>query len=555
MKKVFSKIVLLLTVLSLLFAATACSDATTPPKAYTQSEVLAEAVQNTLKEQDIKVRGAATVYVAPLGKNVPVTVTADIKNQNGKVDFTVQYEGTATVLGQPVRVGNAYTYKDGILYTPAYNENGEIIEGAVNSSMVDLSLDDLLNPSGEIGAMLSALTGALAAESEIVRPQNGVYTLGAQTNLQLALQLLQQFVCAYADVPLGDMLASFAGEGYERSDLVADLEKIFGSPTVAGIAKNANALLARFGLPITVGDIANVVLDQMGYTKTDVYYMLKSIDSLAPIVARPTAKQTTYEYAMSYIGPLPTKLVEEKLGFSLAEIGATVLAYLDNDDCLFGMLWDMAAGYFDEALFLLGMLTGTDAQIAPPFLSCENLSKYVVNACAGALTLGIDAATMRVSALSFTVDFDVAFEQDEIKSFVLFDGTVTYGEAVTVEVPDAFIYPCIEAEEIDYGMLAAGAPWESALPVRVFVGSCETKDAFVRVYEDGEATSAYAVTFEDGMLLLPADLLNAAYENNVCYEIELALPINDEYENHYFVLTVVVNPKYDISVSPASLAA
>nr|MDE7394714.1 hypothetical protein [Clostridiales bacterium] len=222
MKKFFGKIVLLITAVCLLFSFTACNN-DPPPREYTQEEVIASAVENTLKEKDVKVSADATAYIAELNKNVPLSVAIDIKNQNGKIDFAASYSATTTVAGQSVTIGNSYTYKDGILYAPVYDQNGDIIPDQVATSMVDVSFEELLTPDGSGKTPLSQIMDALREQGgEIVKPQNGVYTFEAATDAKLALVALKTFVLAYKDTQIGDMLASFVGGGYTREDLVED---------------------------------------------------------------------------------------------------------------------------------------------------------------------------------------------------------------------------------------------------------------------------------------------------------------------------------------------
>lgn len=414
MKKVFSKIVLLLTTVCLLLSVTACNGKEPPARDYTKKEVISAAVENTCKETDIKVRGQADVYIAQLGETVPVTLSADVKNRDGKIDFTVWYEGTAT---------GRFTYKDGVLYTPDGGSNGE-----------DLSLEALLSQVGG-KEMLSELYAQVQAD-EIIKPQNGVYTLSSEADLKPALDFLKAFVLENEGTQLGEFIASYAQEGYTREQLVADLKKVFDSRSIAVLAKNIDALFASFGLPVTLQDIVDPLLEQMGYTKTNLYALAVSYLGAAGTVAvpKPKAGQTAYEYAIEAFGGIKPEFVANKLGFRLADIKELVLSYVDNDDCTFGDMWDMAVGFLDESLYMVGMLTGAP-QIMPPFLSCANLAEYTVNTCKGSLTMGVDASSLRISTLSFTVDVDINYGTEKIKAYLDFTGALTYGETVTVSAP------------------------------------------------------------------------------------------------------------------------
>ena len=431
MKKVFSKIVLLLTVVCLLFSITACGGKEPPVRDYSQREVLSSALQNTLKETDIKVRGQASLYIAQVGETVPVTVSADVKNQEGVIDFTARYSGS---LGAAT-VENEFVYKDGILYTPAYDGSGNLLDGERNGHPVALSLEGLLEQIGG-GGILSTLYAEVVSDA-VIRPQGGVFTLSAAGDYQSTLTFLQQSVLARQDMQFGEFLASFAEEGYTREKLVKDLEKIFDSRSIRLLEKNINALFETFHLPITLQDVADPLLEQMGYTKNQIYAL--AVQFVGPVgaagVPKPKAGQTTYEYALEAFGLLSPSILTKKLGIDLADLKATVLAYIDDDACTFGMLWDGLVAYLDEIIYAFGLLAGVPTQITPPFLSCANLSDYAVNTCKGALSMGVDAASMRIRALAFTVDVDIDYGQEKIKAYIDFTGNLTYGEQVSVEAP------------------------------------------------------------------------------------------------------------------------
>lgn len=543
MKKIFGKIVLLITAVCLMFSFTACAgDPPTPPKEYTQEEAIATAVQNTLKEKNMKVRADAEAYIAKLQKKVPLSVSVDIQNQNGKIDFAASYTATTTALGQQVTIGNSCVYKDGILYSPAYDQNGDVIPDRVSTSIVDFSLEELFTSLPQITAMLGKRGG------ETVKPKDGVYTFEAAVDAKPVLAGLQTIVLHYKDTQIGDMIADLVGGDYTREALIEDLTEVFDSENVAGLAQNLDVLFAHLGLPLTTKALVNEILSEMGYTKNDIYYLVASIFGSG--TPKPTAEQTTYDYVMGFVGMLSPDLILEELGYSMAQIKELVIdGYVDKNDCLFGGLWDMAIGYLEN------MLSSAGVPIESVFLSCEDLAKYTVNTCKGSVKLVIDAKTMRICKFAFMVDTDIDYEQEKMQTYIAFDGAVTYGDAVTVTVPDKIISPCIECDKITYKMLKDGAPWgdESYMPVRVFVGSYSDTGAHVTLYdESGNECDDYELILEDGLLQIPAALLADAYENNTSYTIQVTLLYG---EHNAFLLPLEINPKGSGSAGSAEQAA
>lgn len=544
MKKLRNKILVLLTVICLAFAATACGDdEKTPPKTYTGGEVMQNATENALSAENITITADADVYVAAYDKTIPADVTIKIKNQNGKMDAELTYSAQTTVAGQTVTIGNTYYYIDGILYMPSYDKDGNIIPNRLSTIMLNLPFEGLESSLSMIGG----------TDEETVKAENGVYTFDGEVDMRGALSILQSFVVTNKDKPLGDVIASFGMQGYTRAQLGNDLKALFNSESLAALADALDVLFEHFNLQITVKQLMNESFAEAGMTKNDLYQLFQQLlASSGASVPRPTAQQTAYDYLMSLMGAFSPDAILGMVqpGVTMANIKELVLGYVDNENCLFGLLWDMLAEKLDSVILPLAMFAGVNVQIMPPILSCDNLADYTVNTCKMSASVGIDAKTMRFSSLAFTVDTDIDYKEEKIKTYIDFEGEISYDQPVSVTIPaDCTVWPCLQFDEISYEDLREGAPWEdTAILVNVFLGSCTETGAVITVCDaNGEPVANHGVTFENGKLMIPGALLDAAYEGDTSYTIRLTLFYS---ASESFGITLEINPSQNVSVMP-----
>ncbi len=434
MKRVLRVPINILLVLAIAGTLFACNDKTspTPPPEYTGSEVVQHVLENTKSAQTVRLRGNAQVYNPHYDCNLPATVTVELEKAVSGLAAKAEVKFDTTVGNVIVKDTRCYYYRDGKLFFPAIDENGKVIEGSFVAFSLPLS-------NGDVEDMLEDVLDETLDESngsdedEILHPQDGVYALHGAVDVAPQLNAAKDVLLQIKDAQIAEFMPGVAPEEYTRAQLLSDLDAIFESELVVNLINNLNETFTHIGLPITAENVVNAACVAADISTQDLCDMIRE---QSPLFPSPLPSEQPYTYLMR-VGAGLVKvdtLLKKITKKSRDELKTEVLAFLDDENNTIGTVFDLLCEKADAKLRPLLRLLGITPP-ASPVLSMAVLQNLTLSSCKSDFSLRVDAAALRISGLSFTLDLAWQSGAQPRKVYCAFDGTAEYDVTVNTTLP------------------------------------------------------------------------------------------------------------------------
>lgn len=396
MKKLLSKITVLVVALALVFSLAACgnnddnkgNDGDENKKSpIVTSQLLDDSVNAMLDKSGLALNGEVTVN---FNSEIVKAIDMDFDAVFNKTDNDYNYKFIAKMgteeMANMIKVGKVqYDYEDYVNdhVTPAKREQYWYTDFA-----------EPLRPEmlkDNIAQYVSLLKGVPN------KAENGGYVISTSENYAPTVTQLTTEVAANKDKSLAEYLAAkFGDENYSAEKLTQDLETVLADGnTVAHAFNKVDAMLTNMGVSgVTAKSLINSVAQEAELTAQDIYDTLPENS-----VPAPAAGQSVYDYIVSeqMLGAMPIEsLVAMFTGgeASLAEFRAMIVNILET--ATVGAMWNNYVSDHEdeygnksgldstivEGLELLGVsdevladLTADDKAV----LNADNLSKLTFN--------------------------------------------------------------------------------------------------------------------------------------------------------------------------------